>query len=83
VTLFLQSRLRQDTLKRFGMKIVRRMSRHRDASRFGGMLELAVTALCRNYNPTLTSEQFEDVANLHGLLMIGDNFENQKPGNGL
>jgi len=46
------------------------------------MFELPVTALSCDENPTIVSQELEDIANFHSVHMIGDLMENQKPYNG-
>ena len=43
------------------------------------MFELPVTALSCDENPTIVSQELEDIANFHSVQPIGDLMENQKP----
>jgi len=65
-TLFLQSRLLEDTVQSARCQIVAWFSRHRHTTRLTGVLELAMTTSCRYQVPTvLTADQAQYVSYLH------------------
>jgi len=46
------------------------------------MFKLTMTTHSCDKKPTIISEEFEDITNLHSSHMIGKSIENQKPYNG-
>src|SRR5580704_5486359 len=64
-TLFLQSRLLEDTVQSARCQIVPWFSRHRHTTRLTGVLELAMTTSCRYQVPTVLTDQAQYVSYLH------------------
>src|SRR5882757_10680702 len=71
MTLFLQSRLLEDTVHCARCQIVAWLPRNRDSTRLSGMLELTVTSPRRCQIPTVLAEQSQYVRYFHGRSRSG------------
>jgi hypothetical protein len=65
-----QTGLPQDISERATGNIVGQMTRHRYASIFGRVMELAVTSTLSTGEPTIRFNRLDDLPHLHELAMV-------------